>query len=258
MYAALLALAIGLVSGLLSGMFGIGGGIITTPALALLLHAPALVAVGTPLPVILPTAITGAWSYWRRGMSDVRTGVALGLVGAPASILGAELTRRVGGRVVLIGTAVLIGYAAIDMLVGALRPAVPREDGTSGSHVTMPRIVGIGLLAGAYSGFFGLGGGFVLVPAINRLLGFDLKRSIGTSLVAVALLAIPGTIVHYLLGHIDLRLAVGLALGVVPGALLGAHITEGAREANVRIGFAVMLLAVGIILAASQMGVLRA
>lgn len=255
-----LTLAIGLFSGLLSGLFGIGGGVVTTPAIRLLLHAPALVAVGTPLPVILPSALSGASAYMRRGMADLRSGITIGVSGAVASVLGALATRLAGGRVVLLVTAAIIGYTAIDMAVLAIRrrpetevgvvPAVPAET----THHPTAGLVVLGVITGAYSGFLGLGGGFIVVPALVRWFGFDIKRAIGTSLIVVASLAIPGSITHYLLGNIDLRLAALLALGVVPGALAGARITAVAKERTVRILFAIMLLAVGVALAVSEAG----
>ena len=273
-------LAIGFVSGVLSGMFGIGGGVVTTPALRLILGAPALIAVGTPLPVIIPSAITGAISYTRRGLADVRTGVTVGLVGSGFAVAGALLATRAGGRVVLMATAVLIVYMAADMLLQTIRPpatakaapvapaAAPvgpaASDPTDGSIVAEAappergaNIWGLALLGavtGLYSGFLGLGGGFVLVPMLTRWFGFPVKRAIGTSLVAVGLLAIPGTISHYLLGNVDVHAALLLIVGVVPGALVGARITFGASDRAIRLGFAALLLVVGVTLAASELG----
>ena len=98
---AALTAAVGFVSGVLSGMFGIGGGIITTPAIRLLLGYPALVAVGTPLPVIIPGALTGAVSLRAVRPRGRAAGLTLGAWGAVASVGGAALTRIVGGRIVL-------------------------------------------------------------------------------------------------------------------------------------------------------------
>lgn len=273
----LLAAAIGFVSGVLSGAFGIGGGIITTPAIRLVMGAPALIAVGTPLPVIIPSAITGALSYGRRGLVDMRSGVAIGLAGAATAVFGALLATRAGGTAVLLGTALLIFYAATDMVLQVIRPPKPtpptaeeaeaalalegREPASGASEgssaaVRPPAMVvllGMGALTGLYSGFFGLGGGFVLVPMLTRWLRFPIKHAIATSLVAVALLAVPGTITHAILGNIDWRIALGLAIGVVPGALVGARITLGAAERAVRIAFAVLLVVVGAWLFTSEL-----
>jgi asparagine synthase (glutamine-hydrolysing) len=89
----------------------------------------------------------------------------------------------------------------------------------------------------------------------GRFFAFPAKRAVGTSLIAVTLLAIPGSIAHYLLGNVDLGLAAALAIGVIPGALLGAKVTAIARERTVRVGFAVLLLAAGLVLGLSELGV---
>ena len=271
MGAAAAMIAVGLFSGVLSGAFGIGGGLVTTPAIRLLLGYPALIAVGTPLPVILPGAVTGAAAYWRRGSADVRAGVLMGLVGSAGSVAGALLSQRAGGTVVLLATAAVIAWASADMLLQhrrataaeAVTAAVSGEgesdegvapvEGPSGA--TRHRLVWlaiIGIVAGAYSGFLGLGGGFVIVPGLTRYLGMPVKRAIGTSLVTVAVLAIPGTIAHSLLGHVDWSLAVLLAIGVVPGAMLGARLTARASDRVVRLSFAALLAVVGVWLAVSE------
>lgn len=279
-----LGAAVGFVSGVLSGAFGIGGGIVTTPAIRLVMGAPALIAVGTPLPVIIPSALTGAWSYHRRGLVDVHAGLVLGLAGSVTAVLGAAAANTVGGRVVLIGTALLILYAAGDTAWQAMHPgAVPadhaqlheaEEAGVAGPDVTRAPdagrpaqpgpparrvwLVGIGVMTGFYSGFFGLGGGFVLVPMLTRWLRLPIKRAIGTSLVAVSILAVPGTVTHAFLGNIDWVIAGGLVLGVIPGALLGAKITLRAQERHVRIAFAILLVGVGAWLAFAELpGVFR-
>jgi len=290
-------LGIGLVSGVLSGAFGIGGGIITTPAIRLILGAPALIAVGTPLPVIFPSALTGAVSYARNGIADVRTGVICGVAGSGTAVLGAWATRLVGGDVVLLATAALILYTAADMVLQVVRPprvgleaAEERDAATSLEGVESPeagepadepeppeqersallnehakpgsegarnapaaRLILIGAATGFYSGFLGLGGGFVLVPMLTRWLGFPIKRAIATSLFAITILAIPGTISHALLGHIDWRIAAGLAVGVIPGALIGARFTLGSADRTVRLAFSALLVVTGAWLAISTL-----
>lgn len=253
----LFAAVIGAVSGALSGAFGIGGGIITTPAIRLLMGAPALVAVGTPLPVIIPGALTGALSYARAGLADLRSGIVMACAGIPMAVAGAWLTTEFGGTVVLLGTAALIIWAATDMILQAVRePACPAaEEGAEARDARPPvtPLLVIGLVTGLYSGFFGLGGGFVLVPLMTRWLHFPIKRAVGTSLVVVAILAVPGTIAHAVLGHVDWRIALGLIVGVIPGALLGSRLAIRANDRNIRIAFAVMLVVVAVWLGASEL-----
>ncbi len=199
MWTQLTTFAIGFVSGVLSGAFGIGGGIVTTPAIRLILGAPALVAVGTPLPVILPSAITGAYGYVKRGSADVRAGVVLGLSGSLSAVLGAWLTQFAGGRVVLLATAALVLYTAVDMVVqvyapprSVSSPEDPPVQGAPPTRAATGRLIAIGALTGLYAGFLGLGGGFILVPMLTRWMRFSIKLAIGTSLIAIAILAIPG------------------------------------------------------------------
>jgi len=246
---------VGLAAGVLSGAFGVGGGVVTTPAIRLLLGYPDLIAVGTPLPVIIPTAIAGAWSYSRRGLADIRAGVVIGLAGAPASVAGAWLSSVLGGQVVLLVTAALIAYMAVDTFLQAVGGPRTRPVAVGSAH---PRrgwaLAALGLVAGLYSGFLGLGGGFVVVPVLARFFGMDIKRAIGTSLTAVALLALPGTAAHAALGHIDWQLAAWLALGVVPGALVGARLTQRTSEKWVGVAFAGLLLLTALLLAANEIG----
>ena len=267
----LATLAIGLVSGLFSGAFGIGGGIITTPAIRLILGAPALVAVGTPLPVIIPSAITGAYRYLKSDSADLRAGVVMGLSGALTAVLGAWLTQFVGGSIVLLATAALVLYTAVDMVVQAYVPPKVRvgaenpSDAVGGEadsrraaadRLPPGRLMLIGALTGLYAGFLGLGGGFILVPMLTRWLGFGIKRAIGTSLIAIGILAVPGTITHALLGHVDWMIALVLTLGVVPGAWIGARMSLGAADRTIRVAFAAMLVVVGGWLALSELGLL--
>lgn len=252
-----LTVAIGFLSGVLSGMFGIGGGVVTTPALRLLLHTPELIAVGTPLPVIIPSAVTGAIAYTRRGLTDLRVGMTVGLIGSAFTVAGAFLATRVGGRVVLIATALLIVYMAVDMTLQAV--SATRAERPSAAEVPKPRPAALfilGAATGLYSGFLGLGGGFILVPMLSRWFRFPVKRAVGTSLVAVGILAVPGTITHYFLGNVDPYIALLLIAGVVPGALVGARITFGASDRFVRVGFAVLLAVVGVLLGLSELGLL--
>lgn len=257
-------------------MFGIGGGLITTPAIRVLLGAPALIALGTPLPVIIPTAISGAISHARHGTADVRAGAVVGLAGAAPAVLGAWLSALLGGRVMMLLTAVLLAYVGFDTVRSLRRrgstaetgePGTPGADAPPPPHAARERVEGeerstwrllsIGAVAGLYSGLLGLGGGFVIVPLLSRWLGFPFKRAIGTSLVAVAFLAVPGTLAHAALGHVDWRMALGLAIGGVPGAVIGARLTARASVRAVRVGFAALLVLAAVSLTVTEL-VLRA
>ncbi|HXF36356.1 MAG TPA: sulfite exporter TauE/SafE family protein [Actinomycetota bacterium] len=243
---AALGAAVGLAAGLLSGLFGVGGGIVTTPAIHLLLGAPPYVAVGTPLPVIFPTALVGAYTYWRSGEISLRAARWAGPPGAVGAILGAWATALVDPHWLLLVTAVLIGWQAVR--VARPRPSSVRPGGeTPGAHYAM-----LGFATGAVSGLLGVGGGIIFVPIVTTVLGMPLKRALGTSLLLIAAIAIPGTLVHARLGHIDWGIFAVLVAGVVPGARLGARLALGRRERTLRLLVAGFLAAVAVLYGAAE------
>jgi uncharacterized membrane protein YfcA len=209
------------------------------------------------------------------------------------AIAGALATQFVGGTVVLLATAALILYTAGDMILQVVQTNRPPSTGLEAGEehdafaviddagagdtaraageasasqdatfrsragnrpALLWQLLVIGAVTGSYSGFLGLGGGFVLVPLLTRWLRYDIKRAIGTSLLAIAILAVPGTITHALLGHIDWKIAALLIVGVVPGAWLGSRVTLGSSDRAIRIGFSVMLVLVGGWLALAELG----
>ena len=233
-------IATGLVAGVLSGLFGVGGGIVTTPALTSLLDRSPIVAVATPLPVIFPTAIVGAYTYYRAGQLDMHAAAWISLPGALASAGGALLAEAVDGRLLLVVTGLLLVWQAVHVARG--RSAI---EGSERADVSGWTYAGIGLLAGFVSGLLGVGGGIIMVPLLAGVLGMPLKRALGTSLAAIVALVIPGTVVHAILDNIDWSLVVVLTIGSVIGARLGARIALGTKERTLRIAVASFLGVVG-------------
>jgi uncharacterized protein len=238
--AALGALA-GFAAGVLSGLFGVGGGIVATPAISIIFGAAPVVAVATPLPVIFPTAIVGAETYRRSGEIDGRAAAWISVPGAVAAAGGAALTRIVDGRVLLVVTAVLLAWQAVGVArKRTVRPSVERRAARTWSYVA------IGALAGLASGLLGIGGGLVIVPMLAGWLGMPLKRALGTSLASIVAIVVPGTIVHAILGNIDWAIALVLAIGAVGGARVGASIALGSAERTLRLLVAIFLGAVAV------------
>jgi uncharacterized protein len=244
---ALIGVAIGFVAGVLSGLFGVGGGIVMTPGLQVLLGLPPIVALATPLPAILPTALTGAFTYRRRGEVDDRIAAWLVGPGLVAAAVGAWLTDVIDTTLLLLITAVLLGSQALSIIRRA-----GRAERAEQRAVSTPVLAGVGAAAGFVSGLLGIGGGLVIVPLLAGWLGMPLRRVLGTSLLAIVALVIPGAIVHAALGHLDLGIVLALALGAVPGARLGAVVALGTREATLRLVVGGGLLAVAIGYAAHQ------
>jgi len=243
---AALTVGIGLIAGILSGLFGIGGGTVMTPGLTALGAAP-IVAVATPLPVILPTAMVGAFTYHRAGEVDLRAAGWISVPGAVAAAIGAALTRVIEPRLLLLATAALLGWQAVEILRGRSRPDLSGDRVIPAATLAL---VGVG--AGLLSGLLGIGGGIIIVPALAAMLHMPLKRALGTSLVAVVVLVIPGTIVHAALGHLDWAVAGLLALGAIPGARIGATIALGTRERTLRLLVGSFLGIVAVVYAIEQ------
>jgi len=227
---AALAVGIGLVSGVLAGLFGVGGGIVMTPAFQTMLGLPPIVALATPLPVIIPTAVAGAFRYRRVGEIDLPAAGWMVAAGIPAAVIGALATEVVATGLLLMVTAALLAGQAVGIVRGAGRPV--REARRSASPGTF---LAIGVVAGLISGLLGIGGGLVMVPAMAGFLGMPLRRALGTSLAAIVGMVVPGTIVHAVLGNIDWLVAAFAALGAVPGARLGAWIALGTKERTLRL-----------------------
>ncbi|MDW8075570.1 MAG: sulfite exporter TauE/SafE family protein [Bacteroidota bacterium] len=214
----LLLFAIGVVSGLSSGLFGIGGALIGTPLLRVIVNMPPIYALATPLPVALPSAITGAIAYWRRGFVDRKLAQQAILIAVPMTIAGSFLTHWTSGMVLMAATAAMLITVAVLMLRKG------PKDHRPGGKPTPFRIAIVSGTAGFIAGFLAIGGGTFLVPAFVRWLGVPMHQAIATSLVCVAAFAVPGTIVHAALGHIDWSAAFMLVFGTIPGSLLGAHL----------------------------------
>lgn len=245
---AVLTVLVGLAAGVLSGLFGVGGGIVMTPGLTALRGLPPIVAVATPLPVILPTAAVGAFTYHRAGEVDMRAAAWISLTGAVASAAGALLTEAVNARWLLVVTAGLLAWQSIQILRGRSRPAGVEERPLHAWTLAL-----VGVVAGILSGLLGIGGGTIIVPALAGMLGVPLKRALGTSLVAVVVLVIPGTIVHTVLGNIDWAAALFLMIGSLPGARLGATIALGTKERTLRLMVGSFLALVAIVYGAQQL-----
>jgi uncharacterized membrane protein YfcA len=241
---------VGFVAGLMSGLFGVGGGIVTTPAIQVLLGGAPYVAIGTPLPVIFPTALVGAFTYQRAGEVSMRAAAWAAGPGVLGAIGGAALTAVVNPHWLLLVTARLIGWQAVRVARAKEYRIRPRGTTSGWSYALL------GLFTGFVSGLLGIGGGIVFVPIVTTVLGMPLKRALGTSLVVIAAIAIPGTIVHAALGHIDWAIFGVLLIGVIPGARLGANLALGVRERTLRILVGIFLFAVAIAYGVEEMATL--
>ena len=262
----------GVVSGVLSGMFGIGGAVVSTPAIRALGAAP-LIAVGSTIPAIVPAAVSGALRYRREHLINWRVVAWTGGTGFAATIGGALASDALpgGGHPLMILTAVLVGFTAYRMsrpvAAPEPEPVVAAEGLTdaapglvheaAGNARTEPwRLTVIGVAAGGISGLLGIGGGVLMVPAFSTWARLPLKMALATSLVCVGVLAVPGMVTHALLGHIDWLFALPLAIAVIPGARLGAHLTIRSSDRVLRLLVGLVLGVIALVYAAAELAAL--
>jgi uncharacterized membrane protein YfcA len=253
----LLSAVVGVGTGVLSGMFGIGGAVVSTPAIRVLGATP-LAAVGSTIPSILPSAVSGAIRYRRADLIRWRIVVWTSAAGVIAAVGGALLTSVVpgNGHPLMILTAAMVGFSAYRLSrpvgvpdpeqVVALEGATDAGPGAARTHEGARRdeawrLLAIGTAAGGLSGLLGIGGGVLMVPLFTSWVRLSIKEALATSLACVGVLAIPGMITHAALGHIDWLFALPLSVGVVPGASLGAHLTLRSSDRSLRVMVGVVL-----------------
>jgi uncharacterized membrane protein YfcA len=265
---------LGFVVGLLSGMFGVGGGFLTTPLL-IFYGIPPTVAVASATTQITGASVSGAMVHMRRGGVDVKMGGAMIVGGLAGSFVGAALFRLLqstGQIDVVIGLLYVLILFSIGglMLVDSLRtlgyvPAAsadkprPRHNRwvaslpyrwrfhASGLYISPVAPVALGMLAGVLTVFLGIGGGFILVPAMIYLLGMPARVVIGTSLLMILVVSAATTMVHALTTRaVDIVLAALLLVGGVIGAQYGAILTTRLKPDYLRLALAVIILLVGL------------
>lgn len=280
----LVSLVVGLAVGVLAGLLGIGGGMLLVPAFKLGYAMDSLMCTATSLFTIIPTSVSGAISHIRNKTCLPKLGVAAGLGGACLSPLGVWLATLSPDWAVMGAAALIIAYSSVTMFRKALKASkVPRgatgaeaadaaakeaaaEDRAAAierAHAEAPTIgwreaaigAAIGLFAGLASGYVGVGGGFIMVPLMMSILHVPMKLTSGTSLIAVMILAVPGTVTQALLGNINWIAGIAVACGSIPGATLGAKLIPKVPERQLRFLFAGFLVVAAVLLVVNQLGV---
>jgi len=244
------AIWIGLAGGIGSGLFGVGGGVILVPLLTRFLGLTQQESHGTALAVALFTAPAALIQYARTGHVDVLWSVTLALgsvIGAPLGARWAHATpekslRRAFGILLLI---LAVRLSLTHLPEGNVMPS-------QGAWATVARIA-LGWVIGVASGYFGVGGGVILVPTLVLLAGFKQVEAQGISLLFVIPTAASGTWKHKQLGNVKSQEVLPLALWSILGAFASATVATRLPSHTLRVGFAVFLFAVGAKLAFTQM-----
>ncbi|MBM2575784.1 sulfite exporter TauE/SafE family protein [Jannaschia sp. Os4] len=270
---AFLLLGLGGMVGVLSGMFGVGGGFLMTPLL-FMIGIPPAVAVATEANQIVASSFSGVLAHLRRKTVDLRMGTVLlvgGLVGAAAGVQVFAWLREAGQVDLLVKLAYVLFLGVIGGLMfveslNAIRRArqkgpaprtVRRQRGwvhalplkmkfrTSGLYISVIPPLLVGLLVGVLAAIMGVGGGFIMVPAMIYLLGMPTKVVVGTSLFQIIFVTGFATLLHATTNYtVDMLLALLLLVGGVVGAQVGTRIGVRMKAEQLRILLALLVLAV--------------
>jgi uncharacterized membrane protein YfcA len=267
----LMLLALGSFVGFLSGVFGVGGGFLLTPFL-IFVGIPPAIAVATSANQLVGTSVSGVIGHWRRGNVDFKMGGVLLIGGIIGSLLGVWLfgiLRRIGQIELVINLSyiLLLGTLGGLMLIEGTRVAMRgRKPGArrklhqhtwvhglplkmrfrrSKLYISGLLPLGLGFIIGILSAIMGVGGGFIMVPAMIYLLGVPTKVVVGTSLFQIIFVTGFTTLMHATTSHtVDLGLALVLVLGGVIGAQIGTRIGLKLKAEQLRILLALLVLAV--------------
>lgn len=241
------AILAGLATGIVLGIFGSGGSIITTPALLYLLQVEAKSAIAMSLGIVAITATITALQHWRKGNVNLVITAVFGLFGIAGTYAGARLGVVTPVLLQLTLFALVMYAAAWKMLkpsrahrsVGAAAVATC-EDCTSPRCLTHIAIHGI--VVGILTGLVGVGGGFLIVPALVLLSGLPMKQAIGTSLAIVSLKSFAGFAGYAGAVPVDYDLMAVFAAVAVAGSLIGTRLTHHLSPEMLKKGFAVFLI----------------
>ena len=269
---------LGALTGLLSGMFGVGGGFLTTPLL-IFYGVPPTVAAASAASQVTGASISGVFAHHRRGGVDTKIGlvmVAGGVIGTGIGTLLFRLLQKLGqiDTVINVLYVLLLGSIGIIMARESLEALRAQRSGTpikarkrrhhplvaslpmrwrfyrSGLYISPLAPLLLGVATGVLTMLMGIGGGFVLVPAMLYILGMSANVVVGTSLFQILFVTMATTMMHALTTKaVDLVLAVLLLIGSVTGAQVGAHFAQKARPEYLRLALAAIVLLVALRLA---------
>lgn len=255
-----LAIPIGLLIGLTLGALGAGGSILTVPALVYLLGQDTDAATTGSLLIVGVTALAGMAAHHRTGHVRVVQGLVFGMLGIAGSYAGSRLSAQVAPAVLLTAFSVLMLVVAVVMLALGRRHDGGKQvrqvnDGPiirlrPNFACACPRALKVVIAAsavGLLTGFFGVGGGFAVVPALVLMLGFTMPVAVGTSLLVIAINSTSALVSR--LGHgvqLDWPLVGAFTLAAIVGGLVGGRLATRVRPERLSLAFAVLLIAVAL------------
>jgi uncharacterized membrane protein YfcA len=252
---AILGFALAALIGLSLGVLGGGGSILTVPVFVYVLGYAAKPAIAMSLPVVGMTSLVGALRHWRAGNVNPRVALVFGVVTMTGAYLGARLAVFVSGTVQL----GLLGAVMLAAAISMLRGRAPVDDGeSSGAMEAELRKIGpmlaVGLGVGVLTGLVGIGGGFLIVPALVLLARVPMKQAIGTSLLVIAMNSASGFAGYLGQAVIPWDVLALFTTVAVGGILVGTYLVRFITASTLKRAFGVFLLAVGSLILYQNLG----
>ena len=236
--------------GLSLGLIGGGGSIITVPVLVYVLGVEAHEAVGMSLAVVGGTSLVGSFLHRRRGNLQLKTGLTFGVSGILGAFAGSPLTKLLSPPALLMTFALLMLFIGVLMLRRKPRTETDSLDSHEKPSVWKALLAGFGV--GVLTGFLGVGGGFLIVPALVMFGGLSMKESVGTSLFVIFLNCVAGFIGHASQNHFDWKLTGMVTALAITGTIGGTLLSHKLAAAKLQKGFAFFVLVVAAFLMAKN------
>ena len=237
--------------GLSLGLLGGGGSILTVPVLVYLLGFGAKEAIAMSLAVVGATSLVGAVGHWRSGHVNVRVALLFGSVAMVGTYLGARLAVFVSGGVQLALFGAVMLVAAVFMLrpegerYGSASPEISDAAPGAFGRLSPGLVVVEGLAVGVLTGLVGVGGGFLIVPALVLLGGLPMKEAVGTSLLVIAMKSATGFYGYLGQVPVDWGFMATFTAAAVVGILAGAYLVRFVSQTQLKRAFAALLLVMG-------------
>ena len=232
-------IAIGLTGGLISGLVGVGGGIVMVPLMVAILAMTQHRAHGTSLAMIVPIAISAMIPYLIAHGLQWQVVISLAGTSVGFAVVGARLTKHLNATALRRGFAVLLALTAVRLLLSAQSAAMFGE--MEGLQLIVAALIA-GTFTGLVAGTMGVGGGIVMVPAMVIVMGIDQHVAQGISLAVIVPTAISGAAQHFRQGNVDFRWALYIAAGGIVGGAVGAQFAQFIPAFGLRVLFAVFAI----------------
>jgi uncharacterized membrane protein YfcA len=250
MFESLWLIPLGFVAGVIGSIIGLGGGIVVVPVLTFL-GVPHTISSSSSLFAAFSNSVASTVSYSKQKRVDYKTGLRLGLMSIPGTILGAVISAQVTPDLFKISFAVVLIASCYYLFI---KKNLDAKQGNLSKKMLVASSV-ISFFAGILSSFFGIGGGIIFVPLMMIGLGLLVKNATATSQLILMFSSASGMITHTLLGHADFEYALLLSVGAFAGGLLGARLSLEIKENRLRLLIIAVILIAAIKLILDSMGI---